>query len=1236
MQRRVPPPQDNRNSQSTPHDPHLLKNWRDQIIRSLADEGKLAKAGEYTRFIDETLVDKKKKDLEARMQDVEKFIAGLKDLDTKGQFTAPNIAKLLQGVNHGSASGTAATILDGVNPDASFARNSLLQGTIPELIAVSAAKSEVRTLNERFAGELDQWFQRSSLNKDKTPEIRAAFSDALASIELHYPDLAAGYDKFSTIDAYLYMAAFRENAAEWLSVHFPNAVKRLKESGKTYAEGVSGRNNFYYDLRRALLGEVYFSSLSKLLEQPVQMNDIRAQMIDLIASVDRNGSSASTIERLALLEKTLQDDQSQLSRIVAEISIHAERNDFEHRTFRDDIQATVPKKLLIELVKAGGISLLDETLNDSMLVKLKEVVETGRKLGAKPGNQVTGEEANEFVVVANQVIDQYFAASARVKELLHLPAQLDEKKAFYPSVLELESLLEGFVPTTARSEVRSLPEIWAIEQANGLNFQLGAENVDGPAGKQYYFSANFSSFAEAKRVNPLLAQGVVPSEGVSASLFPLGSDRQVAANFVYSLSAWGLNLAKDSQAYLTDHLQRVTERTKNGLKLQPFGETLAPYESIISERIQQKDFPFSEYNQYVKALTALKKLYNDEASLRAVMSVLDGFVLKSLKGQSFPSVFWDSAVPALAPVVRDLADLQDLGSRVIREQKWRMGAAEFAHEIKVSRQGGELQNARTLSKEALFGIFSELMPGLAGIEKEVGQTIQLEAPRVTTDSKGSLLLHAFHRVGGRVASVTVAPWSTNDYYAKVKLTLEDTYQGFFYHRHTGHQELEYDLRLDLNTGKWGVSGNGFATYRTNSNGQSFGAVADAQLIKAYIEREVFKTSRSDTLQPWLDELGALNTRAELADWTNRLLTEVEAGRQTQIGHFSVAMLEDVSDTIGFFDGLAPRERTAKSEVRSGTRLELGVSGEAAARETAEALVKYVVKYGYQMPEDLLDKIADMLEQAKDDNESVALIAAQIRKEVDLFINQRRFGTDKVDADSANLLVQSLLSLLVEGTPQGGAVVGVVLKGMSPSYVASLARKSAEALRQGRVKKFAVIGSRDLRQQYFKDGGFSAAEIRSGALGEFNDIRGVTENFVSAASDGQLAFPAIHTKTILDASGAPARGVGRNDKVSGDKVYTNDDYAILELVEAVAQMVAAASIAPNLSSTTDIGTRADELNKNLTLTLMKGGLLATDTIKQTSDVYEVVMGQLNISRTGVLNLLNLVTQYRATQVTQQAA
>jgi len=81
---------------STPRDPRLLKNWRDQIIRDLADEGRIDKAGKYTRFIDELTRPERDPGVQKRLAQVDKFLEDLKRLDGQGQFTAPNIAKLFQ------------------------------------------------------------------------------------------------------------------------------------------------------------------------------------------------------------------------------------------------------------------------------------------------------------------------------------------------------------------------------------------------------------------------------------------------------------------------------------------------------------------------------------------------------------------------------------------------------------------------------------------------------------------------------------------------------------------------------------------------------------------------------------------------------------------------------------------------------------------------------------------------------------------------------------------------------------------------------------------------------------------------------------------------------------------------------------------------------------------------------------------------------------------------------------
>ncbi|MBI3312981.1 MAG: DUF58 domain-containing protein [Candidatus Omnitrophica bacterium] len=73
-----------------------LKTWRDQIIMDLADEGKIEKAGEYTAFMDEVGRPSQNKIRDPGMQKIDRFLAGLRMLETKHELTTSNILKLFQ------------------------------------------------------------------------------------------------------------------------------------------------------------------------------------------------------------------------------------------------------------------------------------------------------------------------------------------------------------------------------------------------------------------------------------------------------------------------------------------------------------------------------------------------------------------------------------------------------------------------------------------------------------------------------------------------------------------------------------------------------------------------------------------------------------------------------------------------------------------------------------------------------------------------------------------------------------------------------------------------------------------------------------------------------------------------------------------------------------------------------------------------------------------------------------
>ncbi|MDA9101241.1 glycogen/starch synthase, partial [Omnitrophica bacterium] len=69
--------------------PGTIKFWRDSLIRGLAEEGRIEQAGRYTRFLDESTLEK---NWTVRLN---QFIDGLRGLKASNQLTDLNIAKLL-------------------------------------------------------------------------------------------------------------------------------------------------------------------------------------------------------------------------------------------------------------------------------------------------------------------------------------------------------------------------------------------------------------------------------------------------------------------------------------------------------------------------------------------------------------------------------------------------------------------------------------------------------------------------------------------------------------------------------------------------------------------------------------------------------------------------------------------------------------------------------------------------------------------------------------------------------------------------------------------------------------------------------------------------------------------------------------------------------------------------------------------------------------------------------------
>ena len=133
----------------------LLKFWRDEIIRGLADEGRLAEAGNYTRFLDEVAAVRAGSGIKGTvpggsgdspwvtsgslLDRLTRFIDGLKHLDSTKQLTEENIFQLLK-----------ANTVQVPAVGSQFAESSMLPASILGMKKVSGAsnfrtgRSEIR------------------------------------------------------------------------------------------------------------------------------------------------------------------------------------------------------------------------------------------------------------------------------------------------------------------------------------------------------------------------------------------------------------------------------------------------------------------------------------------------------------------------------------------------------------------------------------------------------------------------------------------------------------------------------------------------------------------------------------------------------------------------------------------------------------------------------------------------------------------------------------------------------------------------------------------------------------------------------------------------------------------------------------------------------------------------------------------------------------------------------------
>jgi|GEM_PF-2786209 len=135
----------------------VLKNWRDALIRGLADAGRIDEASRYTSFIDEKAGGERGGG-EDRLRKVDDFINGMRRLEAAGQISPQTILQLIRpsGISAGS---TAAAIQA---PDDTLTSSLVALGFRSELrelgrdpaVIRSAAAADIETLKENHARDV--------------------------------------------------------------------------------------------------------------------------------------------------------------------------------------------------------------------------------------------------------------------------------------------------------------------------------------------------------------------------------------------------------------------------------------------------------------------------------------------------------------------------------------------------------------------------------------------------------------------------------------------------------------------------------------------------------------------------------------------------------------------------------------------------------------------------------------------------------------------------------------------------------------------------------------------------------------------------------------------------------------------------------------------------------------------------------------------------------------------------
>jgi hypothetical protein len=246
-------------NRSTIHDSQFtLKFWRDEILRDLASQNRLADAGQYTKFIDEATP--KGRELEARrknlMEKVEQFISGLRGLKADNQLSEANILRILKTT-------TVPTQIAAVLESRIEMRQDLAAAPFGE-VAEPALRREVR----------DQTRTTASIGRVRDREMGAADLTMVSDLEVGIPMQSF----VRTVAEILGRRRYERTSEGMAAAVFLSAQDRKNQYGEL-SELAAGHPVTFVELYRALMKSYLGAVQSRYRDNP----ELETRRRDLVA-----------------------------------------------------------------------------------------------------------------------------------------------------------------------------------------------------------------------------------------------------------------------------------------------------------------------------------------------------------------------------------------------------------------------------------------------------------------------------------------------------------------------------------------------------------------------------------------------------------------------------------------------------------------------------------------------------------------------------------------------------------------------------------------------------------------------------------------------------------------------------------------------------------------------------------------------------------------------------------------